>query len=172
LDTTHPEACIAPLDDAEIRLLRSRRPGLLLLLMLAVDAMMIAGAVVFVFTDPDFLTFWAAIAMVPVALLLALITLHAEDEWRLLRKDLEASVKVYRNGRIGSVSMQNDGESPPTYRIGVVFGDPESSVGFSIPEELYEAVSEGQAARIACTPLSLVLLELRTDDYVYIATNP
>ena len=56
--------------------------------------------------------------------------------------------------------------------IGVVFGDPESSVGFSIPEELYEAVSEGQAARIACTPLSLVLLELRTDDYVYIATNP
>lgn len=140
--------------------------------MLAVDAMVIAGAVAMAFNDPDFPTFWVVIAMVPVALLLALITLHAEDEWRLLRKDLQASVKVYRNGRIGSVSMHDDGESSPTYRISVVFDDPESSVGFSIPEALYEAVSEGQTARIAWTPLSLVLLELRTDAYVYIATNP
>lgn len=172
MDTTHPEAHIAPLDDREIRLLRSRRPGLLLLLMLAVDAMMIAGAVVMIFDDPDFLMSWVMIAMVPMVVVLALITLHAEDEWRSLRKDLEASVKVYRDGRISSVSMHDDGESSPTYRIGVVFDDPESSVGFSIPATLYEAVSQGQTARIACTPLSLVLLELRTDGYVYIVTNP
>lgn len=172
LNPVLPGTQTAPLDDREIRLLRSRRPGLLLLLMLAVDAMMIAGMVVCVFTDPDFQTFWVAVAMVPVALLLALITLHSEDEWRLLRKDLETGVKVCRNGRISSVSMHHDGESSPTYRFSVVFGDPESSVGFSIPETLYEAVSEGQKARIACTPLSQVLLELRTDTYVYIATNP
>lgn len=140
--------------------------------MLAVDAMVIAGAVIMIFNDPDFLTFWVAIAMVPVALLLALITLHAEDEWRLLRKDLQARVKVYRNGRISSVSMYDDGESSPTYRISVALDDPDSSVGFSVPKTLYEVVSEGQTARIACTPLSLVLLELRTDGYVYIATNP
>lgn len=139
--------------------------------MLVVDAMVIAGAVVMIFKDPDFLTFWVAVAMVPVALLLALITLHAGDEWRLLRKDLQASVKVYRNGCISSLSMHDDGESSPTYRIGVVFDNSESPVGFSIPAELYEAVSEGQTVRIVCTPLSLALLELRTDGYVYIATD-
>lgn len=161
----------APLNEREIRLLRSRRPGLLLLLMLAVDAMMIAGVVVMLFDDPDFLISWVAIAMVPMVAVLALITLHAEGEWRLLRQDLKSGVKVYRNGRIGSVSMHDDGESSPSYRIGVVFDDPESPVGFSVPAELYETVSEGQTARIACTPLSLVLLELKTDTHVYLAAN-
>jgi len=163
------EAHIAPLDDREVRWLRARRPLLLLLLMIAVDAMMVAGALVMLFNDPDFSMLWVAIAMVPVGLVLALITLSAEEDWRLLRKDLAAGVKAYRNARIDSLSKHDDGESPPTYRLSVEFADPDSSIGFSISEELYDVLSEHQMARIAYTPLSLILLELKTDTHSYVA---
>lgn len=165
------EARTAPLDEREVRLLRSRRPGLLFLLMLAVDGMMTGGAVISATVNPGFPTIWIAIALTVVALLLASLTLHAATEWRFLRTELKTGVKVYRNGRIGSLSAHDDGESPTIYRIGIVGDDPEASIGFSVPQALYEAVGEGQAVRIAYTPLSLVLLELKTDDCVYIAAD-
>lgn len=171
MTTIRSEKRIAPLDEREIRLLRSRRPWLFFLLMLAVDAMVIAGMVVMAFSSPGFLTFWVMIAMLAVVLVLALTTLHAEAEWRFLRRDLETGVKVYRNGRIGSLHTRDDGESPTVYRIGIVGNDPEASLGFSVPETVYRAVAEGQAVRVAHAPLSRVLLELSTGEYVYSATD-
>jgi hypothetical protein len=172
MNTVHSEAQLAPLDDRELRWLRARRPMLALLLIIAVDAMMISGAVVLMFNEPDLrTTFWVVIAMLPVGLVLALMTLSAEAEWRLLRKDLATGVKAYRNGRIGSLSKRDDGESPPNYRLSFEFGDPDSSIGFSIPEELYDVLSEHQTARIAYAPLSRILLELRTASCVHLAAR-
>jgi len=104
-------------------------------------------------------------------LVMALLAFHVRDEQRSLRKDLETGMKVYRDGRIGSVYTHENGETSPTYRIEVVLDDPGPSLGFSVPQEVYEAVEEGQTARIAYAPLSRILLELRTDSCVHIATG-
>jgi hypothetical protein len=161
----------ASLDDQEIRFLRSKRLGLPFTLILIVDAMMVGGVVYASVASSDFLDVWTVAALLPVALLLALITLNAEAEWRFLRKDLRAGTKVFRGGRIASLSTRDDGESPTIYRIGITADDPESPIGFSVPQEVYDAVEEGQMVRVAYAPLSRVLLELKTGTCAYRAAS-
>lgn len=136
-----------PLDEQEIRLLRSKRLDKSFALMLIVDAMIVIGVIYASVATPDFPDFWAVICLIPVAFILSVITLGTEAEWRFLRKDLQAVTKACCDGHIASLCMHDDGESPTTYRIGVVVDDPESPLGFSVPQEVYDAVEEGQAVR-------------------------
>lgn len=169
--TARSEQQTASLDEQEIRLLRSKRLGLSFALMLIVDAMVVIGVIYASVATPDFLDFWTVICLMPVAFILLVITLGAEAEWRFLRKDLQAGTKTCRDGHIASLCMHDDGESPTTYRIGVVVDDPESPFGFSVPQEVYDAVEEGQAVRVVYAPLSRILLELKTETCAYLATG-
>lgn len=169
--TARFEEQTAALDEREIRLLHSKRLGLSFALMLIVDAAVVIGVVYASIATPDFLDLWTVACLVPVVFLLLVITLGAESEWHFLRKDLRAGTKVYRNGRIASVRMHDDGESSATYTVSIVIGDPESPVDFSVPQEVYGAVEEGQAVRVAYAPLSRILFELKTDTCAYLATG-
>lgn len=169
LMTTRSET--AALGDQEIRFLRSKRLGLPFALILIVDAMMVSGVVYASVATPYFLDLWMAICLIPVAFILLVITLGAEAEWRFLRKDLQAGTKAFRSGRIASLRTRDDGESSTIYRIGIAVDDPESSIGFSVPQEVYDAVEEGQTVRFAYTPLSRILLELKTGTCAYLATG-
>lgn len=159
------------LDEQEIRLLRSNRLDKSFALMLIVDAMIVIGVIYASVATPDFPDFWMVICLIPVAFILLVITLGAEAEWRFLRKDLQAGTKACCDGHIASLCMHDDGESPTTYRIGVVVDDPESPFGFSVPQEVYDAVEEGQAVRVVYAPFSRILLELKTETCAYLATS-
>lgn len=161
----------ASLDEREIRLLRSKRLGMSFELMLIVDAMMVGGVVYASIATPDFLDVWTLICLIPVAFILLVITLGAEAEWRFLRNDLQAGTQSCRDGHIASLRMHDDGESPTTYRTGIVVDDPESPFGFSVTQEVYDAVKEGQAVRVAYAPLGRILLELKTETCAYLATG-
>ncbi len=167
--TARTEEQTVPLDEREIRLLRSKRLGLLFALMLIVDAAVVIGVVYASMTTPDFLDFWTVVCLVPVAFVLLVITLGAEADWHSVRKDLQAGTKSCRNGRIGSLHKHDDGESAATYSIGVVVDGPESPLVFPVPLEVHEAVKEGQAAWIAYAPLSYTLFELKTGTCAYLA---
>ena len=167
----HSEQQTVPLDEQEIRFLRSKRLGLSFALMLIVDATVVIGVIYASIATPDFLDFWTVICLIPVVFILLVITLGAEAEWRFLRKDLQAGTKACRHGRIASLRMHDDGESPTTYRIGIVVDDPESPFGFSVPKEVYDTVEEGQAVRVVYAPLSRILLELKTETCAYLATG-
>ena len=155
-----------PLDERDIGLLRSQRMSSTTLRLDVVFA--VAFLVYLIVEHPGFFSFWTAIGFGILVLVMVLLTLHVNDEQRSLRKDLETGMKVYRDGRINAVYTLEDGESSPNYRIVVVVDDHELPMGFSVPQEVYDAVEEGQVVRIAYAPLSRILLELRTESCVHI----
>jgi hypothetical protein len=158
-----------PLDERDIRLLRSKRTAPS---MLAFDVVLtVAFMIYLIVAEPGFFTFWTSIGLGILVLVMALLAFHVNDEQRSLRKDLETGMKIYRDGRISSVYTHEDGESSTTYRIDVVLDDPRLPMGFSVPQEVYQAVEEGQTARIAYAPLSRILLELRTASCVHLAAR-
>jgi len=163
---THSAEKFVPLDERDIGWLRSQRtpPSTL-----GFDAVLAVAFVLYlIVAKPDFFTFWTSIGIGILVLVMVLLALHVKDEQRSLRKDLETGMKVYRDGRISSVYTRDVVDSPPIYRIDVVVDGPELPMSFSVPQEAYDAVDEGQVARIAYAPLSRILLELRTESCVYI----
>lgn len=169
MTTSHSEQT-APFEERDVRLLHSRRSSPTAL---AFDAALaVAFFVYLIFAEPDFFTFWSAIGFGILLLLMVLLAFHVNDEQRSLRKDLAAGIKVYCDGRISAVYTYEDGESSPTHRIDVIIDESALPLRFTVPQRVYEAVEEGQTVRIAYAPLSQILLELRTDTYAYIATNP
>ena len=131
--TARSEEQTAPLDEREIRLLRSKRVGVFFELMLIVDAAVVIGVVYASIATPDFLDFWTMACLVPVAFVLLAITLSAEADRHSLRKDLQAGTKSCRNGRIGSLHQHDDGESATAYSIGVVIDGSECEKGSVLP---------------------------------------
>lgn len=169
--TARSEQQIASLDEQEIRLLRCKWPGLFFALMLIVDAVVVIGVIYASVASAGFPDSWTVICLIPVAFVLLVVTLGAEAEWRFLRKDLQAGTKTCRHGRIASLRMHDDGESRTSYRIGIVVDDPEPPFGFSVPQEVYDAVKEDQPVRVVYAPLSRTLFELRTETCAYSATG-
>lgn len=158
-----------PLDERDVRLLRSKRtpPSTM-----GFDAVLTVAFVIYlIVAKPEFFTIWTSIGIGILVLVMVLLAFHVNDEQRSLREDLDTGVKAYRAGRISSVYTREVVDSPPIYRIDVVVDGPESPMSFSVPQEVYDAVDEGQQARIAYAPLSRILFELKTDSCVYIPTD-